>query len=72
MARNDQLLRHLNIIRYLDSKYGVTMAQLISKCGVTRRTIERDLATLQEVGFPITQITISGHSFSGHSLLRTY
>ncbi|MCX7919966.1 MAG: WYL domain-containing protein [bacterium] len=60
MARNKQLLRHLNIIRYLDSKYGVTIPDLVRIFGVSRRTIERDLATLSDAGFPIYDDLVNG------------
>ncbi|MDI6784831.1 MAG: transcriptional regulator [bacterium] len=53
MGRNEQLIRQWNIIKQLDSKFGVTVTQLMQEFRVTRRTIERDLAALQEVGFPI-------------------
>ena len=53
MGRNEQLIRQWNIIRQLDSKFGVTVTQLMQEFRVTRRTIERDLAALEEAGFPL-------------------
>jgi predicted DNA-binding transcriptional regulator YafY len=60
MARNEQLIRQWNIIRQLDSKFGVTVTQLMQEFRITRRTIERDFVALEEAGFPLTYEVIEG------------
>ncbi len=35
------------------SRIGVTLEQLAEECGVTTRTVRRDLEVLQEVGIPL-------------------
>jgi len=60
MARNDQLIRQWKIIRLLDSRFGVTITQLMQQFRVTRRTIERDLDALEQAGFPTYHDTIEG------------
>ena len=60
MGRNEQLIRQWNIIRQLDSKFGVTVTQLMQEFRITRRTIERDFVALEEAGFPLTYEVIEG------------
>ena len=54
---------------------GVTIDELASQCGVTTRTIRRDLQALEEVGFPVyddrshddgrTRWRLNGQAFKG-------
>jgi len=54
MPRNQEVIRQWKILHALDaSRHGVAIAALASELGVTTRTIRRDLAALQEAGFPL-------------------
>ena len=54
MPRNQEVIRQWKILHALDaSRHGVTIAALASELNVTTRTIRRDLAALQEAGFPL-------------------
>lgn len=53
--RNAEVIRQWKLLRTLDAhRLGATVKELSSELGVTTRTIWRDLAALQEVGFPLT------------------
>ncbi len=55
MSRGDQLQRHLNLMRLLQTRgEGVPLAQLADHFGVSERTIQRDLELLQSEGFPVS------------------
>lgn len=57
--RNRQLVRQLQILRRLaSSRAPVTYYALAADFGVSTRTIRRDLAALQEVGFPLVDVTV--------------
>ncbi|MEN3164104.1 transcriptional regulator [Tistrella mobilis] len=52
--RNAQLLRLLGMIRDLSSaRTGVSIRDLRERYGVTRRTIERDMAAIEAVGYTV-------------------
>ncbi len=52
--RNAEVIRQWKILRALEaSRQGETIVSLARHCGVTQRTIWRDVAALQEVGFPL-------------------
>jgi proteasome accessory factor B len=53
MPRNAEVIRQWTILRELESSLGVSIQQLSKSTGVTTRTIRRDLAALQEAGFPL-------------------
>jgi predicted DNA-binding transcriptional regulator YafY len=54
MPRNAEVIRQWKLLRALDAqKYGATVNELARELEVTTRTIWRDLAALQEVGFPL-------------------
>ncbi len=64
MARSNEVIRQWNIIRALDgARQGVTVQDLSKSAGVTVRTIWRDLAALQEAGFPLYDEKIDGRTF---------
>ena len=79
MPRNAEVIRQWTILRDIESTRagGVTIDELADKCGVTTRTIRRDLQALEEAGFPIyddrsrddgrTRWTINGQAFKGLS-----
>ncbi len=54
MSRGDQVTRQWKLIRLLSGKYGRTLAQLRSELGVTKRTVQRDIADLERARFPVT------------------
>jgi predicted DNA-binding transcriptional regulator YafY len=55
-ARGQEVIRQWKLLRDVESaKYGLTVDQLSERLGVTTRTIRRDLAQLQEAGFPLEQ-----------------
>lgn len=54
MPRNAEVIRQWKILRTLEaSRHGESVAGLAKECCVTQRTIWRDVAALQEVGFPL-------------------
>jgi len=55
VPRNAEVIRQWSILRQIESARGsgATIDELSSECGVTTRTIRRDLAALQEAGFPL-------------------
>lgn len=77
MPRNAEVIRQWTILREIDQARGAgaTIDQLASLCGVTTRTIRRDLQALEEAGFPLyddrthddgrTRWRINGQAFKG-------
>jgi len=55
VPRNAEVIRQWTILRAIEHARGggVTIDDLSSQCGVTTRTIRRDLQALQEAGFPL-------------------
>ncbi len=54
MPRNAEVIRHWQMLLYIDSiRAGVSVQDLAQRFNVTTRTVWRDLAALQEVGFPL-------------------
>ena len=54
MPRNAEVVRHWKMLLRIDAdRSGVSVKQLAQEFGVTQRTVWRDLAALQEVGFPL-------------------
>jgi predicted DNA-binding transcriptional regulator YafY len=54
MARNAEVIRHWQMLLHIDAmRAGVSVQDLAAKFKVTTRTVWRDLAALQEVGFPL-------------------
>jgi predicted DNA-binding transcriptional regulator YafY len=48
-----QAARLHDVIRILEARYGATVDELAEECGVTRRTIYRDLDAIRESGYPL-------------------
>ena len=77
MPRNAEVIRQWTILREVEHARGagVTIDDLASLCGVTTRTIRRDLQALEEAGFPLyddrsqedgrTRWLINGQAFKG-------
>jgi predicted DNA-binding transcriptional regulator YafY len=77
VARNSEVIRQWTILREIERarQAGVTIDDLASHCGVTTRTIRRDLQALEEAGFPLfddrsaddgrTRWQINGQAFKG-------
>lgn len=77
MPRNAEVVRQWTILREVERTRGVgaTIDELASLCGVTTRTIRRDLQALEEAGFPLyddrteddgrTRWKINGQAFKG-------
>jgi proteasome accessory factor B len=54
VPRNQEVIRQWKVLHALESsRHGVTIGALAAELGVTTRTIRRDLAALQEAGFPL-------------------
>ena len=54
MPRNQEVIRQWKVLHALESsRHGVTIDALADDLDVTTRTIRRDLAALQEAGFPL-------------------
>lgn len=49
-----QAARLHNVIRLIESRNGITLDELVDETGVDRRTVHRDLAAVQEAGYPLT------------------
>jgi predicted DNA-binding transcriptional regulator YafY len=77
VPRNAEVVRQWTILREVERarSAGVTIDDLASLCGVTTRTIRRDLQALEEAGFPLfddrsgddgrTRWQINGQAFKG-------
>jgi proteasome accessory factor B len=48
-----QAARLHDVIRILEARYGATVDELAEECGVTRRTVYRDLDAIREAGYPM-------------------
>lgn len=42
-----------DLIRLIEARHGITVEELAEEAGVNRRTIHRDLAAIQEAGYPL-------------------
>lgn len=49
-----QAARLHDVIRILEARYGATVEELADECGVTRRTVYRDLDAIRDAGYPLT------------------
>lgn len=58
--RRDQLGRVLRLIQLLSGSSGRTLAQLQAELGVTKRTVQRDIAALEQAGLPVESRTRNG------------
>ena len=78
MPRNAEVIRQWTILREIErARGGVTIDELSVLCGVTTRTIRRDLQALEEAGFPLfddrshddgkTRWRVNGQAFKGLS-----
>jgi len=79
VPRNAEVIRQWTILREIESVRGagVTIDDLAALCGVTTRTIRRDLQALEEAGFPLfddrsaddakTRWRVNGQAFKGLS-----
>lgn len=75
MARNQEVIRQWKVLHALESsRHGVVIDTLADDLSVTTRTIRRDLAALQEAGFPLyderdsdgrTRWRLDGHVLKG-------
>lgn len=76
MPRNAEVIRQWTILREIEhARAGVTIDELADLCGVTTRTIRRDLQALEESGFPVyddrsaddgrTRWMMNGQAFKG-------
>ncbi len=63
MHRNRELIRQWTLLQKVAGARGNTIPQLATDLGVSTRTIRRDLAALQEAGFPIYDDTVNGTKF---------
>jgi predicted DNA-binding transcriptional regulator YafY len=61
-----QASRLHDVIRILEARYGATVDELAEECGVTRRTIYRDLDAIRDAGYPLD----SEQEADGHTLYR--
>ncbi|PNU20886.1 transcriptional regulator [Geothermobacter hydrogeniphilus] len=61
-----QAARLHDVIRILEARYGATVDELAEECGVTRRTIYRDLQAISDAGYPL----VSEPGVDGRTLHR--
>src|SRR6266508_4430147 len=59
MPRNAEVIRQWTILREIERARsgGVTIDDLASLCGVTTRTIRRDLQALEGAGFTLSELS---------------
>jgi predicted DNA-binding transcriptional regulator YafY len=63
MPRNSEVIRQWTILRTLaGGRQGETVIALAKLCGVTERTIWRDVVALQEAGFPLVDEKLDGRT----------
>ncbi len=48
-----QAARLHDVIRLIEARRGITLDELVQESGVNRRTVHRDLAAIQEAGYPL-------------------
>jgi predicted DNA-binding transcriptional regulator YafY len=54
MARGEQILRHWNLLRTLQTRgQGMTLRDFADECEVSQLTLQRDFEALQEAVFPL-------------------
>jgi len=53
MARGDQLIRQWKLLHVLAARGGRTVPEMMQEVKCSRRTVWRDLAVLQQAGFPL-------------------
>jgi predicted DNA-binding transcriptional regulator YafY len=59
MAISSQLSRQWQLLRILENfRFGISIDDLATKVERSRRTVERDLNTLRQLGFPIISETM--------------
>jgi hypothetical protein len=63
MHRNRELIRQWTLLQKVAAGRGSTIPTLAKDLAVSTRTIRRDLAALQEAGFPVYDDTINGTKF---------
>lgn len=64
MASSDfpQLVRQWTLLQTLASRrYGLTIQEMADETGVSKRTIQRDLVKLRDLGFPLLEQSVSAH-----------
>ncbi len=61
-----QAARLHDVIRILEARYGATVDELAEECGVTRRTVYRDLDAIPDAGYPL----VSDPEPGGQTLYR--
>lgn len=55
VAKGSQLARQWQLLRVLESfRFGISIEDISEKVECSRRTVERDLVTLHNIGFPIS------------------
>jgi len=55
-----QAARLHTVIRLIETRGGITLDELVEETGVDRRTIHRDLAAIQQAGYPLTDQRVGG------------
>ena len=58
-----QAARVQGILRILGVRQGITIAELAEEFGVTKRTVYRDLKTLEEAGYPVLSEFVEGSTY---------
>ena len=49
-----QAARLHDTIRLIEARHGISIEELAQECGVTRRTVHRDLSAIADAGYPLT------------------
>ena len=55
-----QAARLHDVIRLLEARFGMTVDELVEECGVTRRTLYRDLQAISDAGYPLMRERTEG------------
>lgn len=57
MSRNRQVKRQWGILKHLAANRYATFETIADEFGCSQKSIRRDIAALEEVGFPISRVT---------------
>jgi proteasome accessory factor B len=49
-----------DVIRLIEARHGITIDEMVEETGVNRRTIYRDIAAIQEAGYPLISEWLNG------------
>ncbi len=72
MARGKQVIQLLRTITAISRPQGATIEELVQLLGVGRRSVYRELAIIEELGFPLEEPELSAENRRRHRLMDDY